>query len=188
MKTTMFFKVGLFLIIVGLTTMVVVNTNNTNTNNNIKNKKPIPDIDEYINELDSEPVLYDWVRHGQIEELALTLYMEERTSEELMREVASVIMNRVNRPMWPNTIEEVIFQPQQFSCWDEGRDRYIDTPEKGWIWAIKIAHEMYNGTFQVTNNGDHYWVPSKIKAGDHQWRKGLILLGMKGKHQFAIHP
>ena len=40
MKTTMFFKVGLFLIITGLITMVVVNTNNSVRK---ENKKLIPE-------------------------------------------------------------------------------------------------------------------------------------------------
>ena len=189
MQTTLFFKMGLLVIIVALATMVTVNVNGRESYvPNVTPEVPVP-AGGYLLTSEKQIIQYDWIRHGQIDELAKTLYMEERSSEKLMREVASVIMNRVNRPRWPNTIEGVIFQHRQFSCWDEGRGRYIDTSEKeGWSWAVKIATEMYNGSFKVTNNADHYWAPKKIKATDHQWRDGLILLGMKGDHQFAIHP
>ena len=188
MQTTTFFKVGLLVIIIALTIMVVVNVGDRHDRTTSATTGPVP-ASGYLNTKDTQFVGYDWVKHFEINELAKTLYMEERSSEKLMREVASVIMNRVNRPRWPNTIEEVIFQPRQFSCWDEGRYRYIDTSEKkGWEWANKIALEMYNKTFVPTNDADHYWAPKKIKSAAHQWRSGLVHIGMYGDHQFAIHP
>lgn len=189
MQSITFFKAGLIVIIMALVIMVVVNVSGREDGVEVMTPEvPVP-AEGYLLTSETELVKYDWVRHDRIDELAKTLYMEERSSEKLMREVASVIMNRVNRPRWPNTIEGVIFQHRQFSCWDEGRYRYIDTSEKeGWRIAVKIATEMYTGTFQVTNNADHYWAPKKIKATAHQWRDGLTHIGMKGDHQFAIHP
>lgn len=36
------------------------------------------------------------------------------------RLVAACILNRVDSGLWPNTIEEVIFQPNQFTTWYRG--------------------------------------------------------------------
>lgn len=35
--------------------------------------------------------------------------------------VAAVILNRVNSPLFPNTIKEVIYQPKSFNCVDDGQ-------------------------------------------------------------------
>lgn len=48
------------------------------------------------------------------------------------RMVVDVILNRVDAPGWPDTVEEVITQPYAFSSyWDGGMDRVWDTVEKG---------------------------------------------------------
>ena len=35
--------------------------------------------------------------------------------------VAAVILNRVDSPQFPNTIQEVIYQPNAFTCVDDGQ-------------------------------------------------------------------
>ena len=61
----------------------------------------------------------------------------EGCSKAMKRSVGSVVLNRVNDPRFPNTIEEVAFQEGQYSCtWD---GNYYREPSQE---AIDIAKEL----------------------------------------------
>lgn len=61
----------------------------------------------------------------------------EGCSEAMKRSVGSVVLNRVNDPRFPNTIEEVAFQEGQYSCtWD---GNYYREPSQE---TIDIAKEL----------------------------------------------
>ena len=47
--------------------------------------------------------------------LATTIYMEGGSSEESMKAVGTVIMNRVESPLYPNDLNSVIYAPNQFA-------------------------------------------------------------------------
>lgn len=58
-------------------------------------------------------------------------------SDDLMRYVGSVALNRVQHNAFPNTLEEVIYQPGQYSClWDGNFDK--EPCDR----AIRIAKEL----------------------------------------------
>lgn len=58
-----------------------------------------------------------YVTQSQLDLLANLVYAESRGEPfEGKVAVASVVLNRVLSPKFPNTIEEVIFQPNAFSC------------------------------------------------------------------------
>jgi len=58
-------------------------------------------------------------------------------SDDLMRYVGSVALNRVEHDAFPNTLEEVIYQPGQYAClWDGNFDK---VPCER---AIRIAREL----------------------------------------------
>lgn len=58
-------------------------------------------------------------------------------SDALMRYVGSVALNRVDHAAFPNTLEEVIYQPGQYSClWDGNFDKVPCDR------AIRIAKEL----------------------------------------------
>ncbi len=58
-------------------------------------------------------------------------------SDDLMRYVGSVALNRVEHAAFPNTLEEVIYQPGQYSClWDGNFDK--EPSER----AVRIAKEL----------------------------------------------
>lgn len=62
------------------------------------------------------------VTDEQIELIAIVTMAEaEGECEEGKRLVIDTILNRVDSDIWPNTIEEVIYQPSQFSCMWNGR-------------------------------------------------------------------
>ncbi|MGI6538321.1 MAG: cell wall hydrolase [Caldicoprobacterales bacterium] len=54
--------------------------------------------------------------------MARTVHGEARGENHLGKvAVASVILNRVNSPQFPNTIKEVVYQPRAFTCVDYGQ-------------------------------------------------------------------
>lgn len=61
-------------------------------------------------------------------------------SDDLMRYVGSVALNRVQHEAFPGTLEEVIYQPGQYACtWDGNFDK--EPCDR----AIRIAKELLEG-------------------------------------------
>lgn len=85
------------------------------------------------------------------------------------RMVVDVILNRVDDPDWPDTIEGVITQRYQFSSyWDGGMERVYE-PDELTIKAVQmeINKRSYPGLYYFTAEGyGKYGTPWK-KVGDH---------------------
>lgn len=85
------------------------------------------------------------------------------------RMVADVILNRVDDPDFPDTIEGVITQPYHFSSyWDGGMDR-VREPSQDAIRAVQMELEnrSYPGLlFFTAGDWPKYGTPWK-KVGDH---------------------
>lgn len=85
------------------------------------------------------------------------------------RMVVDVILNRVDDPDWPDTIEGVITQPYAFtSYWDGGMDRVLE-PSEETIRAVQMElnSRSWPGIYYFTA-GDYgeYGTPWK-QVGDH---------------------
>lgn len=112
----------------------------------IKNEKPNQNIEitevtqviETIEEM-AEPIqpiyVKDYATQEEIEMIAKVLYREARGVEDKdqIAAVAWCILNRVDHPNHPNTIKEVITQPEQFA-WVE------DTPVEDWL--LELANDV----------------------------------------------
>ena len=61
-------------------------------------------------------------------------------SDELMFYVGSVALNRVKSNLFPNTLEEVIFQSGQYACTTDG-NFYIEPCERAWEIANDLLYE-----------------------------------------------
>ena len=85
------------------------------------------------------------------------------------RMVADVILNRVDDPDWPDTIEGVITQRNQFtSYWDGGMERVYE-PDELTIKAVQmeLKQRSWPGLYYFTAGGyGKYGTPWK-KVGDH---------------------
>ena len=85
------------------------------------------------------------------------------------RMVVDVILNRVDDPDWPDTIEGVITQRNQFtSYWDGGMERVWE-PDELTIRAVQMELEnrSYPGLFYFTAEGySRYGTPWQ-KVGGH---------------------
>lgn len=85
------------------------------------------------------------------------------------RMVADVILNRVDDPCWPDTIEGVITQRNQFtSFWDGSMGRVTEPDELTFrAMQMELKKRSYPGLYYFTAGGyGKYGTPWK-KVGDH---------------------
>lgn len=68
-------------------------------------------------------------------------------SDDLMRYVGSVALNRVDHAAFPNTLEEVIYQPGQYACTWDG-NFYKEPSER----AVRIAKELLDNGSVLPGN------------------------------------
>lgn len=90
--------------------------------------EPISVYHEYLAELEDEEIVEviekpeQLYSNEEIELIALITMAEAEGEPELgKRLVVDTILNRVDSPNFPNTINEVIFQKNQFTCTTNGR-------------------------------------------------------------------
>ena len=112
------------------------------------------------------------IRDGELEMIAQLVRAEAgNQSLEGKRAVVDVILNRVDSPKFPDTIEEVIFQDGQFSVIESGSfDKAGWTVDDTDYEAVRLevanrtdstilyfsSGECYNGTYVYTI-GDHHF-------------------------------
>lgn len=85
--------------------------------------EPAPTVAPNV-EVNTVAVQYDEVTEYNIDMLARLIYAESGStwcSNKMQYYVGSVVLNRVNSPYFPNTIEEVIFSPGQYTCVKNGK-------------------------------------------------------------------
>ena len=106
--------------------------------------RPIIEIKELTHSEDpTEEEIEEEIRFGEMELIA-QLVMAEAGNQDLTgkRYVADVILNRVDSDIFPDTVEEVIFQENQFSVIENGA-----FDEAGWTIteecyeAVKLEYE-----------------------------------------------
>ena len=103
--------------------------------------------------------------------------------------VAWVVKNRAKDPRWPDAYEDVILQRKQFSCFNEGAGRLIQTLKalKG-NWANQTWRECRWSAYGViqgylsdpTNGSNHY---NTVKC-DPTWDDKMPLMVTIGNHEF----
>lgn len=90
--------------------------------------------------------------------------------------VGAVILNRLDDPDFPNTLTEVVYQKNQFSCMDDGQ---IDQPL--YQESIKAAQDALNG-MDPTNGCLYYYNP---QTATNSWNFDLVTVYSVGKHVFS---
>jgi spore germination cell wall hydrolase CwlJ-like protein len=116
--------------------------------------------------------------------LADVMYCEARGEGRVgMMAVANVVLNRVKSKRFPNTITEVIHQPWQFSCYNEGPVK-VDEDNEVWLDALSIAWNMMNGKTPRITHATHYHTTDV----NPYWNKAntIAKLGKIGNHVFYI--
>lgn len=118
--------------------------------------------------------------------LAKTLFGEARgESEEEKIAVAQVVLNRVKDKRWPNTLEEVILQPKQFSCFNANdlNQPKVQNPEKyesgAWKECLRISRNVLDGKYKdISQGANHYCTNNPC------WAKNQTPLLTIGKTKF----
>ena len=88
--------------------------------------------------------------------------------------MVDVVLNRVDSENFPNTIPEVIFQPNQFACVADGgleRAGYRMTEDDYWIVSEELFDRLdYEVAFFTTEGFSPYCEPY-FQHGDHYFGK-----------------
>jgi N-acetylmuramoyl-L-alanine amidase len=100
-----------------------------------------------------------------------------------MLAVANVVINRVNHPRFPNTIEEVVYQRHQFTCVTNGVEH--DFSELGYRQAYQLAMDFLEGKTPRITTASHYYAPLGMPNGKSpSWAEPKYYLGSIGNHKF----
>lgn len=122
------------------------------------------------------------IRYRSIEVLADNIYFEARnsTTDDKIA-VAVATLNRVKSDKFPNTVEEVVFQPNQFSWTSE----YLEPAKnKSWEECRAIAEMVYDNhdTFKQKNICFHY--ASSLDYPSNHWTHKMKKKTKIGKHWY----
>ena len=95
------------------------------------------------------------------------------------RLVAKVVLNRVSHTSWPNTIQEVVHEPYQFSYLQDMHKQRTPT-EEDWIEAGAVAYNVLHGIVEVDSDATFY----HTKAVNPFWAKHKEVVAQVGQHVF----
>ena len=96
------------------------------------------------------------------------------------RLVAQVILNRVHHKSWPNTVEEVIHQPKQFSYLMDMHLQRTPT-QKDWTEARATAYNVLHGLIPDESQGATHYTEKSV---NRSWMKNLKYIATIGQHKF----
>lgn len=118
-------------------------------------------------------IAYMEFKHESINLLAEVIYHENWHTDKEKRTAyltGAVVMNRVNSPLWPNTVKTVLYQSGQYSttkyfytkeipqeCYDMARDIYVNgTPDVPYDVVFQATFEQGRGDWIPPINGEHF--------------------------------
>lgn len=118
----------------------------------------------------------DWGTEGA--ELLMKIAMAEAEGESVEGKalVMLVVLNRVWSDEFPDTIEEVIFQPRQFSVTEPGGRYYTTEPDEGCREALALVSAGWDGS-----QGALYFESCE---NDSWHSRNLEYLFQEGNHRF----
>ena len=112
-----------------------------------------------------------------LEMLACVIYQEaggNRSCDDCRRYVADIVLNRVEHPKFPNTIEEVLTAPRQYGTlyitglkWPE-RAKY-DVEKEAVARAYRIAEEVLSGQHSKLYGEGYIWQAKFIQGTEGFW-------------------
>lgn len=126
---------------------------------------------ELLEVSETSPVIN--VTEEEIELIALVTMAEaEAEPEEGQRLVIDTILNRVDGEHWPDTITEVIYQPNQYTCmWNDRMSRcYVRDDIVQLVREELVNRTNYEVVFFRTQRYSDYGVPM-FKVGHHYFSK-----------------
>ena len=102
-----------------------------------------------------------------------------------MYAVMDVVLNRVNHPRFPNTIEGVVYQRHQFECIQKGIQYTFN--DYGFKDVYIMALRKLEGKAPRITIATHYFNPKGMPNGKSPfWAKQQHYLGAIGNHKFYL--
>lgn len=118
------------------------------------------------------------VNQNEMDLLARAVYSEARGEPyEGQVAIAAVVINRVLNPLFPNSIEGVIFQPWQFTAVHDGQ--FWLQPNQS---AYRASEDALNG-WDPTGGAIYYYNPQTATSSWVFYRQVIVKIG---QHYFAI--
>lgn len=120
----------------------------------------------------------------EVKVLALNMYHEARgEGPDGMQMIGEVTLNRVERPEYPNTVCDVVYQRSQFS-WVSKKKNHNPSEDETWAEALAIAEGLLNGDIDRFDNGaTHFLNPDRLSKMPN-WSSRLDKVGSIGNHVF----
>lgn len=107
-------------------------------------------------------VNYDEVDDDEVDLLARVIYCESNTlSEKAQIYTGSVVVNRVNSEYYPNTLEEVVYEKNQYACVNK---LYKITPTE---WQYEIAEDLLKNGSRIP---EEVVFQAEFKQGSGVWK------------------
>lgn len=130
-----------------------------------------PEVMEPV--VEESPVVYMTATDAEIELLALVTMAEaEGEPVEGKRLVIDTVLNRVDSPRWPNTISEVIYQPNQFVAMSNGRaERCVVTDEVRQLVREELLSRTNTEVVYFTAGGYGRYGTPVFSVGNHYFCK-----------------
>lgn len=75
-------------------------------------------------------------------------FADDEQGEEILKLAGSVVINRVNSPLYPNTIHDVIYQKGQYAKCTLKQFGTRELPQKVYVWAEDL---LRNGSIAPAN-------------------------------------
>lgn len=125
-----------------------------------------------------------------IDLIARTIYGEARGEKSFnsLKAIGHVILNRTrDHKKWPSTIEDVILQKGQFSCWNQTDPNFykiqsVSFNNKLFLKCFKAALHSYFAQDDVTKGANHY----HAREVSPWWakKKNMVLVAQMDRHIF----
>ena len=114
--------------------------------------------------------------------LAMNIYHEGRGESSMGRAaIAAVTMNRVRSKRYPDTVCEVVWQPQQFSWTRIAPHHFIIKDHKAWEESLVVASLFLQGAqIAEIGNATHYHSVNVQPS----WSESSRLIALVGNHYF----
>lgn len=137
-------------------------------------------------------------RLKELSALAMTIHCEAKGESYIGKKlVGEVIQNRVKSKRYKNTYHEVVYQPYQFSCWNEGNSSGLDTiqafdsdnPHKSVVMSLLAAKEILENDSAILPDNTMYYFVANMKKPP-KWSKSAKLKKVEtvGAHVFYLRP
>ena len=162
------------------TTEVTIPVETIETTESVETTVPVETTEPTIPEAPSEPVPEETapvIDPNDLEMLACVIYQEaggNASCDDCRRYVGDIVLNRVEHPEFPNTIEEVLTAPRQYGTlyitgikWPD-RAKY-DVEKEAVARAYRIAEELLSGQHSDLYGNGYIWQAKFVQGTEGFW-------------------